>query len=182
MLHCDRSPWCCSQNRLCFQTDPTICFTNSKYIIDNETEPHWIQAAMSERSATWDVEDLSKRGIPTPELINAYDKWGNGGFGVIITGNILVDPVRPYWENMDPKTMKFSYMKFWVLRNLSNSSNNFTKVAPQKTSALQTWISLYSLNDIQLDSNHTIDTSVLLCEKSPRDKLFAIMLFVLSQT
>ncbi|KIH61541.1 hypothetical protein ANCDUO_08186 [Ancylostoma duodenale] len=47
---------------------------------------------MSERSSTWNVEDLSKRGIPTQELINVYDKWGHGGFGVIITGNIIVDP------------------------------------------------------------------------------------------
>ncbi|EPB70145.1 oxidoreductase, FAD/FMN-binding protein [Ancylostoma ceylanicum] len=52
----------------------------------------FLKAGMSERTSTWDVEDLSKRGIPTQELINIYDKWGHGGFGVIITGNILVDP------------------------------------------------------------------------------------------
>ncbi|RCN41702.1 oxidoreductase, FAD/FMN-binding protein [Ancylostoma caninum] len=64
-----------------------ICFRNGRV-----AKNRFLKAAMSERSATWDVEDLSKRGIPTQELINVYDKWGHGGFGVIVTGNIIVDP------------------------------------------------------------------------------------------
>ncbi|RCN24637.1 hypothetical protein ANCCAN_29664 [Ancylostoma caninum] len=51
------------------------------------------KASLTERISTWDVEDLSMRGIPTQELINIYDKWGHGGFGVILTGNVMVEPV-----------------------------------------------------------------------------------------
>lgn len=53
------------------------------------------QAALTERISTWDATDLAKRGIPTQRLINLYEKWGNGGFGVILTGNVMADPVSP---------------------------------------------------------------------------------------
>ena len=51
---------------------------------------------MTERLATWTPQDdnfsLSSRGIPTDELITVYRRWGQGGFGVILTGNIMIDP------------------------------------------------------------------------------------------
>lgn len=39
----------------------------------------------------WDPSDLKKRGIPTPELINVYRRWGEGGFGVILSGNVMIE-------------------------------------------------------------------------------------------
>jgi 2,4-dienoyl-CoA reductase-like NADH-dependent reductase (Old Yellow Enzyme family) len=41
--------------------------------------------------STWDPNDLKKRGIPTPELINVYRRWGEGGFGVILSGNVMIE-------------------------------------------------------------------------------------------
>ncbi|KAL6743526.1 hypothetical protein Aduo_016555 [Ancylostoma duodenale] len=52
----------------------------------------FLKAPMTEKLCTWDSEDLSRRGIPTQDLINVYDKWGHGGFGMILTGNVMVDP------------------------------------------------------------------------------------------
>uniref|UniRef100_A0A7I4YCI7 Oxidored_FMN domain-containing protein n=1 Tax=Haemonchus contortus TaxID=6289 RepID=A0A7I4YCI7_HAECO len=52
----------------------------------------FLKAALTERISTWDPSDLKKRGIPTENLINLYDRWGHGGFGMILTGNICVDP------------------------------------------------------------------------------------------
>lgn len=52
-----------------------------------EANNPFLKAAMTERLATWDDSDHSKRGIPTPELIRAYEEWGKGGFGVILSGN-----------------------------------------------------------------------------------------------
>ncbi|PIO60764.1 hypothetical protein TELCIR_17731, partial [Teladorsagia circumcincta] len=49
-------------------------------------------AALSETISSWDAKDPSKRGLPSEELVNIYDKWGHGKFGMIITGNICVDP------------------------------------------------------------------------------------------
>ncbi|KAK6013551.1 oxidoreductase, FAD/FMN-binding protein, partial [Ostertagia ostertagi] len=54
----------------------------------------FLKAALSETISSWDAKDPSKRGLPTDELVNIYDKWGHGKFGMIITGNICVDPVN----------------------------------------------------------------------------------------
>ena len=48
---------------------------------------------MTEGMSTHDVKNPSKSGIPTQKAINVYEKWGLGGFGMLITGNIFVDPV-----------------------------------------------------------------------------------------
>ncbi|KAI1381388.1 hypothetical protein F4677DRAFT_123910 [Hypoxylon crocopeplum] len=50
------------------------------------------KAPITERLATWHPTDLSKRGIPTEELINVYRRWGEGGYGMIATGNVMFDP------------------------------------------------------------------------------------------
>ncbi|KAI4867138.1 hypothetical protein F4820DRAFT_414517 [Hypoxylon rubiginosum] len=50
------------------------------------------KAPITERLATWHPTDSSKRGIPTRELINVYQRWGEGGYGIIATGNVMVDP------------------------------------------------------------------------------------------
>ncbi|CAD5205905.1 unnamed protein product [Bursaphelenchus okinawaensis] len=52
----------------------------------------FMKAAMSEYVSTFDKEDASKSGHITPVLQNMYEKWGQGGFGVILTGNLQVDP------------------------------------------------------------------------------------------
>ncbi|KAI9147214.1 NADH-dependent flavin oxidoreductase nadA [Paramyrothecium foliicola] len=51
----------------------------------------FLKAAMTERLSTWDAQDLKKRGVPTPELINAYRRWGEGEFGLILTGNVMIE-------------------------------------------------------------------------------------------
>ena len=42
------------------------------------------KSAMSENAS-------NKKHAPTPTLINAYKKWAQGGAGLLITGNIMVD-------------------------------------------------------------------------------------------
>lgn len=51
----------------------------------------FMKAAMTERLSTWDTQVLEKRGIPTPELINVYRRWGEGDFGVILSGNVMFE-------------------------------------------------------------------------------------------
>lgn len=50
----------------------------------------FLKAAMTERISSWDWNDLDKRGIPSKELINVYRRWGEGGFGLILTGNVMI--------------------------------------------------------------------------------------------
>ncbi|OTB07019.1 hypothetical protein M426DRAFT_54269 [Hypoxylon sp. CI-4A] len=52
----------------------------------------FMKVAMTERLATWDADNPSTSGIPTQQLFNLYRRWADGGWGVILTGNIIVDP------------------------------------------------------------------------------------------
>jgi 2,4-dienoyl-CoA reductase-like NADH-dependent reductase (Old Yellow Enzyme family) len=63
-------------------------FPNSKRVAINR----FLKASMSEKLATFDEHDLSARGIPGKELENLYRKWGEGQWGVILTGNVMIDP------------------------------------------------------------------------------------------
>ncbi|KAI0594643.1 NADH oxidase [Biscogniauxia sp. FL1348] len=51
----------------------------------------FMKAAMSERLATWDKDDMYNSGLPTKELMTLYRHWCQGGWGVVVTGNILID-------------------------------------------------------------------------------------------
>ena len=46
---------------------------------------------MSEYTAHFDPNDLPSTGVPTKQIINAYEKWSYGGFGTISTGAIVLD-------------------------------------------------------------------------------------------
>ncbi|KAK1623321.1 hypothetical protein BDP81DRAFT_465520 [Colletotrichum phormii] len=55
----------------------------------------FLKSAVAENLATWSgsSSDQSKRGVPTPELVEVYRRWGEGpnSFGVIVTGKIDVE-------------------------------------------------------------------------------------------
>ena len=46
---------------------------------------------MTERISSWDLKKFSSRGIPSPNLMNVYKCWGEGGAGTILTGNIALE-------------------------------------------------------------------------------------------
>ncbi|ULT87308.1 hypothetical protein L3Y34_006833 [Caenorhabditis briggsae] len=54
----------------------------------------FMKAAMTERLSTYDPQNPKKHGLPTKEILNIYDKWGRGEYGMIITGNVVVDPTN----------------------------------------------------------------------------------------
>ncbi|KAF4234311.1 hypothetical protein CNMCM6457_003984 [Aspergillus fumigatiaffinis] len=62
-----------------------------QFAISKRTAPNrFYKAAMTERMSSWSPTDLEARGIPSRELINLYKRWGEGGYGLISTGNIMV--------------------------------------------------------------------------------------------
>lgn len=67
-----------------------LAFPFSKRIAINR----FLKSAMSERLATFDSNDISARGIPLPELITLYRRWGEGGWGQLLTGNVMIDPAH----------------------------------------------------------------------------------------
>ncbi|EXJ79587.1 oxidoreductase [Capronia epimyces CBS 606.96] len=50
-----------------------------------------LKAAMTERLSSWDLAHKEKRGVPSKNLIRVYERWGEGQFGVCLSGNIMVD-------------------------------------------------------------------------------------------
>jgi 2,4-dienoyl-CoA reductase-like NADH-dependent reductase (Old Yellow Enzyme family) len=51
----------------------------------------FLKGAMTERLSSWDSKNLEARGVPSKNLINVYRRWGEGKFGVILTGNIMIE-------------------------------------------------------------------------------------------
>ncbi|EXJ64586.1 oxidoreductase [Cladophialophora yegresii CBS 114405] len=63
-----------------------------KFEFSGKTAPNrFLKAAMTERLSSWDPENKEKRGVPSEQLIRVYQRWGEGGFGVILTGNTMID-------------------------------------------------------------------------------------------
>ncbi|KZL78744.1 NADH oxidase [Colletotrichum tofieldiae] len=73
-------------------TDPApvtqrLVFPNGR--IENNRS---VKADMSETLASFHPTNIEGRGVPSPELIKLYQTWGVGGWGMVLTGNILIDP------------------------------------------------------------------------------------------
>ncbi|KAI6192121.1 Oxidored-FMN domain-containing protein [Aphelenchoides bicaudatus] len=51
-----------------------------------------LKSALTELISTYNPSDIKKSGLPTQRLINLYEKFGNGEYGVLLTGNVPVDP------------------------------------------------------------------------------------------
>jgi 2,4-dienoyl-CoA reductase-like NADH-dependent reductase (Old Yellow Enzyme family) len=81
----------------------------------------FLKGAMTERLSTWDPEDDTKRGIPTKELINVYRRWGEGGFGVILTGNVMMeyDQLEAAGNPIIPRGASFSGERFDAFKELA---------------------------------------------------------------
>ncbi|KAI6176160.1 Oxidored-FMN domain-containing protein [Aphelenchoides bicaudatus] len=72
--------------------DPQVLAQELHFKTSGKTAKNrFFKASMSEILATYSKTDIKKIGIPTEALVNLYEKWSHGGFGVVLTGNILVD-------------------------------------------------------------------------------------------
>jgi 2,4-dienoyl-CoA reductase-like NADH-dependent reductase (Old Yellow Enzyme family) len=72
--------------------DPTSLSQPLKFEFSGQTTPNrFLKAAMTELMSSWDPEDLQARGIPSKDLINLYKIFGEGGIGLMLSGNILID-------------------------------------------------------------------------------------------
>lgn len=74
------------------QADASLLGRPLPFEFSGRTAPNrFLKAAMTERVCTWSTTDIKSRGVPTEKLINLYRRWGEGQFGVILSGNIMID-------------------------------------------------------------------------------------------
>ena len=75
---------------------------------------------MTERLSSWDPKDFKARGIPSKNLINVYKRWGEGGFGQILTGNIMIeyDQLEAMGNPIIPRDAEFSGPRFEAFKEL----------------------------------------------------------------
>ncbi|KAK4204618.1 hypothetical protein QBC40DRAFT_336796 [Triangularia verruculosa] len=73
--------------------DPSPLGATLHFEFSGRTAPNrFLKAAATEKVAAWDPDNKAANGIPSDELFQLYQAWTSGGFGVIVTGNILIDP------------------------------------------------------------------------------------------
>lgn len=84
----------------------------------------FLKAAMTERMSSWDPKDFKARGIPSKNLINVYKHWGEGGFGQILTGNIMIeyDQLEAMGNAIIPRDAEFSGPRFEAFKELATQS------------------------------------------------------------
>jgi 2,4-dienoyl-CoA reductase-like NADH-dependent reductase (Old Yellow Enzyme family) len=84
----------------------------------------FLKGAMSERLSSWDDENLEARGVPSKELVNVYRHWGEGEFGVILTGNIMMeyDHLEAAGNPIIPRGSKYEGERFEMFKELATQS------------------------------------------------------------
>ena len=83
-----------------------------------EAHNRFLKASLTERISSWDPVNIEARGIPSSELINLYKRWGEGGFGIVLTGNILIDleHLEAAGNPVIPRTAPFHGPRFEAFR------------------------------------------------------------------
>ena len=98
-----------------------------EFAFSGQTAPNrFLKAAMTERLSSWDPKKLSARGIPSPELINVYKRWGEGGYGTILTGNVMIHPehLEAAGNPIIPLDAQFSGERFEAFKNLATGAKS----------------------------------------------------------
>ncbi|CAD6193476.1 unnamed protein product [Caenorhabditis auriculariae] len=73
------------------KVDSTVLGDSLKLPCGRVAKNRFLKSAMTEKIFTW-TDHPNTRGHPTQRIISMYEKWGAGGFGVVVTGNIVCHP------------------------------------------------------------------------------------------
>ncbi|PYH76560.1 NADH oxidase [Aspergillus uvarum CBS 121591] len=120
----------------------------------------FLKGAMSERLCSWSVESLAARGVPSDELIEAYRVWGAGEIGLLLTGNVMIDPahLEAPGNLIIPADAPFEgerFARFQQLAAAAKSTGNSLLVAQVSHPGRQTPAALQphpiSASDVQLE-------------------------------
>lgn len=121
----------------------------------------FLKGAMTERLSSWDPKDFAARGVPSKQLINVYRRWGEGGMGTILTGNVMIEPdhleaagnpIVP--RTAEPKGERFEAFKEMATQGKAQGSLMVAQISHpgrQVTDAIQP--NPVSASDVQLEGN-----------------------------
>lgn len=132
------------------------------FAFSKKTAPNrFLKAAMTERLSTWDAQNYEARGVPTPELINVYKRWGEGQFGVILTGNIMIeyDQLEAAGNAIIPRTAEFSGERFDSFRAMASAAKAHGSLVvgqvshPGRQCSSEIQKTPVSASDVQLEGN-----------------------------
>ncbi|KAF2972670.1 hypothetical protein GQX73_g937 [Xylaria multiplex] len=101
--------------------DPSPLGQPLRFEFGGRTAPNrFLKGAMTERLSSWDPKELQNRGIPSDDLINLYQRWGEGGLGLILTGNTMLyyDQLEAPGNPVIPKDALFSGERFERFKTL----------------------------------------------------------------
>ncbi|KAK5115271.1 hypothetical protein LTR62_001471 [Meristemomyces frigidus] len=93
-----------------------------KFEFSGKTAPNkFLKGAMTERLSSWDPKIFEKRGIPSPQLINAYRRWGEGSIGLMLTGNIMIeyDHLEAAGNPIIPRGSEYSGERFEAFKQMA---------------------------------------------------------------
>lgn len=96
-----------------------------KFEFSGKTAPNrFMKAAMTERLSSWNPEKFEARGIPSQNLINVYRHWGEGGYGVILSGNTMIDydQLEAMGNPIIPPNAPFSGKRFEAFKEMATQA------------------------------------------------------------
>ncbi|CAN9337007.1 unnamed protein product [Alternaria alternata] len=121
----------------------------------------FLKGAMTERLSSWDPQNLEARGVPSKNLVNVYRRWGEGEFGVILTGNIMIeyDHLEAAGNPIIPRGSKYEGERFEMFKELATQSKKHGSLIvgqvshPGRQVADNIQKNPISASDVQLEGN-----------------------------
>ncbi|KAF2231715.1 FMN-linked oxidoreductase [Viridothelium virens] len=144
------------------QVDPSPLGKPLQFEFSGKTAPtRFLKAAMTERISSWHPTDLDARGVPSDTLINAYKHWGEGGFGVILTGNTMIEPdqLEAAGNPVIPRKASFSGERFSAFKKQADAAKAHGALIvcqlshPGRQTAKNLQPDPVSASDVQLEGN-----------------------------
>uniref|UniRef100_A0A914YKU1 NADH:flavin oxidoreductase/NADH oxidase N-terminal domain-containing protein n=1 Tax=Panagrolaimus superbus TaxID=310955 RepID=A0A914YKU1_9BILA len=130
----------------------TIIFPTSKKVAKNR----FFKAALSESLAAYDPSNVEIHGLPNEMHANLYEKWAAGGFGVLVTGNVITDEMhlespgntiitkeldlpkrREIWKNIASKAKQHGALIIAQLGNAGRQTSIIVNAKPFSASNVQ---------------------------------------------
>ncbi|EDU46800.1 NemA NADH:flavin oxidoreductase Old Yellow Enzyme family [Pyrenophora tritici-repentis] len=105
--------------------DPAPLGKPLDFVFSKKTaQNRFLKGAMTERLSSWDPKNLEARGVPSKNLVNVYKHWGKGEFGVILTGNVMIeyDHLEAAGNPIIPRGAPYEGERFEMFKELATAS------------------------------------------------------------